>query len=447
LSVLVRSVSGIRGIVGEGMDPSLVLSYAAAFGTFSGRGTVVLGRDSRPSGETLAHAAIAGLAGVGCRVIDLGISATPTVQLMVGELGAAGGIVVTASHNPAEWNALKFIGPRSVFLSRRESEAFWKELSRPDRGFRRHDGLGAMERFQGAEKIHVEKTLGLSVVDVDRVRSSGFRVVLDAVNGAGGKLCSGLLESLGCEVIGLNLEPSGEFGRKPEPIPENLDAIARAVAREGAHVGFALDPDGDRLALVSEKGHAVGEEYTLALALKSVLRKTPGPVVMNMSTSLVSEEVARAAGCPVFRSRVGEANVVELMIERDSPVGGEGNGGVILRELHLGRDAAAGIGLVLTLLAEEGVPLSEIVESLPRFYMLKEKIAVERPEESLEKLRSLAELFDGLDEADGLKFKNAREWLHVRKSGTEPVVRIIAESESGERTRELMDLAKARLVS
>ena len=399
------------------------------------------------SGETLKLAAIAGLSGVGCRVIDVGICPTPTVQLVVEEYGAAGGIVITASHNPAEWNALKFIGSEGTFLSKQEAESLWSRLEDPASPYRAFDRLGNMERFDGAEQIHIDKTLALSVLEPERIRSKRFRVVLDAVNGAAGKLCFGLLQALSCEVTTLHLEPTGVFGRKPEPLPESLSQAARLVAETKAAVGFALDPDGDRVALISDAGEAVGEEYTLALALAGVLEKQTGPVVMNLSTSLISEQVARSRGCPVHRSPVGEANVVDLMKKTGAHIGGEGNGGVILRELHLGRDSAVGIGTVLTLLAQRETSLSSIIAGLPKFFMVKHKITVPDPEQALGKLQQLSKQFESVTEEDGLKFSNENEWLHVRKSGTEPIVRIIAESLSEERTAELVGLARKAVGS
>ncbi|GIW52525.1 MAG: phosphomannomutase [Gemmatimonadales bacterium] len=447
---LIFSISGVRGVVGKALTPELAARYAAAFGWLVSGGkpgaVVVLGRDSRPSGDMFSAAAASGLQSVGCEVIDCGLVPTPTVQLAVEHHGAAGGIVVTASHNPPEWNALKLVGSDGVFLDADQGDKI-KELVRDGEGQGvprvAWDRVGA-RRFDGeASKRHIEAVAGLGLLDVERIRSRRFKVALDGVRGAAGQVVKELLEVLGCEVRGLDLEPDGRFPRPPEPLPENLGALGQLVRDSGADLGMALDPDGDRLALVDEGGRPIGEDYTLAFAVRAVLGKAQGrlaPVVCNLSTSLVVEDAARQFGAAVERVPVGEAHVARGMRRAGSIVGGEGNGGVILSSLHLGRDALVAAALVLDLLAATGKTVGALVKIAPRYVIVKRKVSREG---SLEQVyRVLEERFSGavLDRRDGLRVAWRDRWLHVRPSGTEPVVRLIAEAPS---EREALDLLEA----
>ncbi len=352
---LMTSVSGVRGVVGDGLTPEVILRYAAAFAGSLGPGPVVFGRDSRPSGPALRHAVLAALLGAGRDVLEIGIVPTPTVQLEVERQRAAGGIALTASHNPVEWNALKFVGPSGRFLAPAEAAAFLASVDRPLPAVR-WDGLGTLTAIPDALRHHVDLILGLDEVDREAVAAARPRVILDAVHGAGGAIGRELLERLGCDVTVLFEEPTGLFPRPPEPLAENLGRLAEEVRRQGADVGMAFDPDVDRLSLVDETGTAVGEECTLALAADHVLSVAPGPVVTNLSTSARLEAVAARHGQRVVRTPVGEANVVEGIRAEKARIGGEGNGGVILPALHLGRDAPAGVALILTGLVRRGGP-------------------------------------------------------------------------------------------
>jgi phosphomannomutase len=450
---LITSVSGVRGIVGKDLTPELVARYAAAFGVLA-RGhasrAVVIARDARTSGPMFVAAARAGLQSVGCRVIDCGLVPTPTAQLAVEHHRAAGGIVVTASHNPVEWNALKFVGPDGIFLDaetgRRLGEA---ALGRDAEAAARAgwDEIGGEEVDSAAVQRHLDLVLALSTVSVDAIREKGYTIALDCVRGAGGTIMPELLEKLGCRVIGIDLEPDGRFPRPPEPVPQHLEKLCEVVRAQGADLGLAVDPDGDRLALVDETGTAIGEDYTLALAVRAVLERRPGPVVVNLSTSLVVDDAAARFGVVVERVPVGEANVARAMREQGAVVGGEGNGGVILPELHLGRDAPVAAVLVLTLLAQSGATVSQLVAAQPRYSIIKAKVA--RAGELAETYASLEGRFADaeVDRQDGLRLAWNGRWLHVRPSGTEPVVRMIAEAPSARQAEELITLTQEILGS
>ncbi len=448
---LMVSVSGLRGKVGESLDPLVATRYAAAFGTwlYQEKGeppTVVLGRDSRTSGPLLARSVTAALEGVGCTVIDIGLAPTPTTLLAIRHHGADGGVVVTASHNPVEWNALKLASGAGMFLDGEQAAAMREHVDQP--GWRGWDGIGRTETDDGAVGRHIEAIQALPFVDVEAIRARRFRVALDCVRGAGGVTFPRLLEALGCDVRGINLEPDGRFPRKPEPVAGNLGELESLVRETGADIGFATDPDGDRLSLVDEKGRAIGEDYTLALAAKLVLAHRPGPVVTNLSTSRVVEDVAVFADAPFFRAPVGEINVARRMEAEGAVIGGEGNGGVILPDLHLTRDAHVAAALVLQLMLESESAVSEIVAASPSYAIVKDSVS--RPDGALEpaydrlaaKLESEVE-----DRQDGLwlGWPEAGRWLHFRPSGTEPIVRMIAEAPDEAGARALVDAARAAM--
>lgn len=439
---LMVSVSGIRGRVGEALTPEIVSTFAAGFGSWAmGRGTsrsIVLGRDSRVSGPMFHRVVSAALESVGCTVMDIGLTTTPTAQLAVEHHHAAGGLMISASHNPIEWNALKFIGPSGLFLDGVEAAEMRAAV---EGGFPRAtwDQLGTVREDLEAIDRHIEQVLALPFLDVEGIRQRQFAVALDCVRGAGGRIMPTLLERLGCRVTAIHLEPDGRFPHPPEPIAENLGDLERLVLQSAAAIGFAVDPDVDRLALVSEAGKAVGEDYTLALAARLVLRHRHGPVVTNLSTSRIVEDVAAEAGVPAIRAPVGEVNVAVRMRDERAPVGGEGNGGVILRELHLGRDAPVGAALILQLLHEEGRPLSEIVADLPKYVIVKDKL--DRPKASLTTVYdALRKAFPDAtaDTQDGLRLAWPDRWVHVRPSGTEPIVRVIAEAPTASAAKELV---------
>ncbi len=441
---LMISVSGVRGLVGTDLTPEVVARWAAAFGTWArdgkgegrrGKGKtarIVLGRDARTSGSMFADAATAGLMSVGCDIIDVGLVPTPTVQLAVEHHRAAGGIILTASHNPIEWNALKFVGSDGIFLdgvagTRVRELAAGDSLPRAN-----YNAIGGVEADSDAISRHLAAVLALRGIDVRAIRKRRFRVALDTVRGAGGAIMPELLKRLGCRVTAINLETDGLFPRPPEPVPENLKALSALVRRTKADVGIAVDPDVDRLAIVDERGQAIGEDYTLAFAVRAVLGKRGTGhgkrVVCNLSTSLVVEDAAREFGATVVRAPVGEAHVARKIIELKAVIGGEGNGGVMYPALHVGRDAPVAGALLLGLLARERATVSELVGRAPRYTIVKAKAP---------RGARLEQVYDGLrkrfgdatvDTQDGLRLAWPDRWLHVRPSGTEPIIRLIAEA-------------------
>jgi phosphomannomutase len=434
-SGLVISVSGIRGIVGESLTPEVVATYAAAHGAAcaarTGRRAVVLGRDARVSGPFLAAAAEAGLRSVGCDVLDVGMACTPTILLAVEDDNAAGGIALTASHNPAPWNALKLASHRGMFLTPDEGAEVLSMAAEGRIPRAAWDGSGGRTTREDATSRHVAKILEDPLVDVDAVRARGFRVVLDTCAGAGSIPAVPLLSALGVAIDGLHLEPTGRFPREPEPTAANLTELCGRVRETAADLGLAIDPDGDRLALVDERGEALGEDLTLALVADYVLGVKPGTVVTNLSTSQVVDRVAERHGVPVRRTKVGEVNVALGMLAVDSPIGGEGNGGVIHPGIHHTRDAPAGVALLLSHLARSGLSLSEAAAGLPSYAIVKAKVPLEGIDG--DGLIARAEKALGapeVDRTDGLKllWPARQEWLHLRKSGTEPIVRLIAEA-------------------
>jgi phosphomannomutase len=450
-SRLMVSVSGVRGRVGDGLTPEVIATFAAAFGAYArSRGpgnTVVLGRDSRVSGPMFARAVTAALQSVGCDVVDVGIAPTPTVQLAVEDLKAAGGLAVTASHNPIEWNALKFIGPSGMFLDGAEGaemRAFLDgEIPRAT-----WDELGGVTTDEAAVGRHLERILAIPFLDVEAIRAKRFHVALDCVRGAGGTIFPRLLEALGCTVDAINMETDGRFPREPEPVAENLKELEALVRRTGAAIGLATDPDVDRLSLVSGEGRAIGEDYTLALASMLVLRHRPGPVVTNLSTSRLLDDVAGQAGVPLVRAAVGEINVARRMQSEGATIGGEGNGGVILPDVHLTRDAPVAAALVLQLLAETGQSLQSLADGIGRYEIVKEKVA--RPSQPLDAVYdALAARFPeaDADRQDGLRldWRAEKKWAHLRPSGTEPIVRVICEAQTRAEAAELVETLRAAL--
>ena len=426
------SVSGVRGRVGAGLTPEVVATYAAGFGAWAtgripGR-PIVVGRDSRVSGPLFHRVVLSALESVGCQVVDIGVVPTPTVQLAVEHHHAAGGLAITASHNPVEWNALKFIGSSGLFLDQADSLGF---RAATDAGFARAtwDKLGATTVDPDAIRRHLDLVLALKYIDLNAMRARKLKVALDCVRGAGWAIMQPLLLAMGCEITAIHTEPDGRFPHAPEPIPENLGDLSALVRKSGADVGLAVDPDVDRLAIVDELGNAIGEDYTLAFATALVLRKTAGAVVTNLSTSRVVEDAALAAGQRCVRAPVGEANVVSAMQAERAAIGGEGNGGVILPDLHFGRDAPVGAALVLQLLCETGMTPSQLKAASPQYEIVKDKL--DRPDAPLgDVYAALRAAFpDGaVDTQDGLRLSWPDRWVHVRPSGTEPIVRVIAEA-------------------
>jgi len=433
---LIVSISGIRGVVGEGLGPREAVRFGLAFGTHLEGGTVVLGRDSRPTGPMLASAVRSALLATGCRVLEAGVLSTPGVSVAVRDRGAAGGVVITASHNPPPYNGIKLLSSEGQAVDRDTGAAVLERYEHEAFAEAGPDGVGQAETLADAADRHVERVL--SIVDAEAVRRCAPDVVLDPVNGAGGREMQLLLGRLGCRVTVIHGEPTGRFGRGPEPVPENLADLAAAVRARGADVGLALDPDADRLALVDETGRAVGEEYTLALAARRRLTQQRGPIAANLSTSRMMDAVAEEAGVTLHRTPVGELNVAEAIRTHGCVIGGEGNGGVIDPRVAPVRDSLVGAALVLEMLATRGASLGELVAELPVFCLVKEKAPLAGADaEAI--IRAVGDRFPEAeaDTRDGLHLSWEDGWLHVRPSNTEPILRILAEAgdEATARTR------------
>ena len=449
MAQLIVSISGIRGIVGDGLGPEEARRFGLAFGTHLGGGLVVLGRDSRPSGPMLADALRAGLVAMGLRVVDCGILSTPGTAVMVRHLKAAGGAVITASHNPLPYNGIKLLSPTGMALSREAGRKVLDLYERQSPSEVGADHAGSTDAAPDSARtkpdaaaVHVEKVL--AIADAERIRAADLRVVVDAVNGAGAAEMALLLERLGCPCVLVHGEPTGRFGRGAEPIPENLGDLGRAVLEHRAALGLALDPDADRLALVDETGRAIGEEYTLALASRYRLTQKRGPLACNLSTSRMMDHVAAEAGVELFRTPVGEVNVAEAIEREHCVIGGEGNGGVIDPRVVPVRDSLVGAALVLEMLAARRRPLSELAAELPVYTMVKDKAprTAGDPARPGDAVASLATVFDAVrkrfpqaqaDTRDGLYLAMKEGWVHVRASNTEPILRIMAEA-ADERT-------------
>lgn len=433
VSKLMISISGIRGIVGDGLTPQLIVNFAQAFGSYLGNGKVVVGRDSRVTGPMVKHAVFTGLLATGCDVIDIGICPTPTVQMAVEHLKARGGIAITASHNPIEWNALKLIDSSGLFVDEIQGKKILNLVEANQFHNVAWNQIGKIELYDKAIEHHISAILKLNFIEPERIAAKKFKVVVDCVNGAGGTILPQLLERLGCEVVFINEEPTGLFSRPPEPLPQNLKELCKKVKSVKANVGFAVDPDVDRLAIVSEKGIPLGEEYTLALAVNYVLQKKQGPVVVNASVSKVIDDIAAKYKAEVFRTKVGEIFVAQKMKTVNAAIGGEGNGGVILPELHLGRDAPLGIALTLQQLSLFDGTVAQLYASLPQYFISKSKIEVKDLNVS-SVLDAIVEKYkqQNIDLTDGVKILWSHQWVQIRPSNTEPIIRIYSEAKTVE---------------
>ena len=441
---LMIGVSGIRGIIGSALLPEMALKFAQSFGTFAGGGRVVLARDTRTTGEMLARAVSAGLMAAGCDVIDIGIAATPTCSLMVDKHRASGGVMISASHNPPEWNGLKFFGRDARFLDTDSGNKVVDIFKNSTAECRDYRGVGAFSTDATAGEYHVEKVLG--ILDVDAIKAKGFTVLLDANHGAGGAYTPMLLERLGCEAVLVGGEPDGQFAHPPEPTAAHLKDVCGMVKDKCADVGFAQDPDADRLAVIDETGTYIGEEYSLALAAAHVMATKAGPAVANLSTSRMIDDIAARHNQQVLRTPVGEAHVAQGMVNSGAVVGGEGNGGVMDPRVHPARDSLVGMGLILESLARTGKTVSGLVSDLPKYMM--EKIKIDCPRAAAEAV--FAALDDAFGDArrntdDGIRYDWDDAWVHVRLSNTEPVMRLIAEAGTVGRLEEL--LGKARTLA
>ncbi|OUV75873.1 MAG: phosphoglucosamine mutase [Flavobacteriales bacterium TMED123] len=441
---LIKSISGIRGTiggqVGNALTPLDIVKFTAAYADFiknqkKNSNTIIIGRDARISGEMVSNIVSGTLIGCGFDVLDIGLSSTPTVEVVVQLHNSAGGIILTASHNPKEWNALKLLNDKGEFLSARDGEQILQLAESEDFCFSNVDEIGKYTFDSSYNDKHIDEVLNLNLVDVDLVKSAGFKVVVDAVNSTGGFMVPQLLKKMGVECVRLYCEPNGYFPHNPEPIPENLTDISELVVKEKADFGIVVDPDVDRLAMVCEDGSMFGEEYTLVTIADFVLSKTPGNTVSNLSSTRALKEVTQKHNGNYQASAVGEVNVVEKMKSTNAIIGGEGNGGVIYPALHYGRDALVGIALFLTQLAERKISAKTLRASYPNYFISKNKIELTDQINVDALLLAMQEKYkdEQITTIDGLKIDFKEGWVHLRKSNTEPIIRIYAESEGKER--------------
>ena len=433
--MLIRSASGLRGIAEDHFTPELIDNYISAFISTQNIKSCVIGRDGRPSGKQISQWVIDSFHKNGINVENCGLATTPTMQVMTEKENFDGGIVITASHNPSEYNGLKFLQKDGTFLSPEQCEELFKAVDK-NISIDLPNSLGVVSDFSTANEEHIDKVLAAKCIDTDNIRKNNFKVVIDAVNGAGSFILPMLCERLDCEVITMNCSGDGNFSRIPEPLAENLDALEQKVLEVGADIGFATDPDGDRLSIVSNKGKAIGEEYTLVLAVKNYLNFQESMVVTNLSTSMMLDNITNKT----IRTRIGEAHVVQKMNELNISIGGEGNGGVILKEVHLGRDSLVAVSMILSLLSISGKSISDEIGSIPKYLMVKDKILLN----SKIDFDSLESIFDcdEINRLDGIKFSWSDKWIHIRKSNTEPIIRIFAEAPTKDKVDELVNTLK-----
>jgi phosphomannomutase len=447
---LIKSISGIRGTIGGAVGDSLtpidIVRFTSAYAKFifdqdGSSNTIVIGRDARLSGIMVSNIVSGTLLGCGFNVIDIGLSTTPTVEVAVEKESAAGGIIITASHNPKQWNALKLLNNKGEFISAADGEKILDFAEKEEFNFSLIENIGSYKYDDSHNEKHIEDVLNLELVNVELIKSKKFKVVLDAVNSTGGILIPKLLEKLGVECIKLFCDPTGEFPHNPEPLPENLTEISKKVIDTNADLGIVVDPDVDRLALICEDGSMFGEEYTLVSVADYVLSKTPGNTVSNLSSTRALADVTNNHNGNYFASAVGEVNVVEQMKEKNAVIGGEGNGGIIYPALHYGRDALVGIALFLTNLAEKEISCKSLRETYPNYFISKNKIDLDLSVDISKLLSTLESKFmsNNINTIDGLKIDFDDGWVHLRRSNTEPIIRIYSESVTLDKANKLAE--------
>lgn len=439
MPTLMVSISGIRGIVGNGFDPQVLVKFCSAYADFIGNGKVVIGRDARISGEMVRSIVTGTLLAKGLDVIDIGICPTPTVQYTVKNLSANGGIAISASHNPNEWNALKLLNDTGQFMTPEQNTELLKILNEnKENKFKNWEKLGTLTSYSEGLTRHVNDVLNLKYIDKEKIKKRKFKVLADCVNGAGVYVIPDLLRQFGCEVTEMNCEKTGIFPRLPEPLPENLTETMKAAKDSNADLGVVVDPDVDRLVLITNEGEPFSEENTITSCVKFILSKEKGNVVVNLSTTRAVDDVAKEYDSKVYRSPVGEANVVKKMKEVNAVIGGEGSGGVIYPALHFGRDALVGIALTLQHLLEFGGTISELKKSLPSYFIAKKKIELgtANPDKIIDSLKDKYK-GENVNTDDGLRIDFPDHWVHFRKSNTEPIIRSIVEAKEKTKAEEL----------
>jgi len=448
---LISSISGIRGTVNgpnsTNLTPIDVVKYASAYGTWVNKrnknkvSTIVIGRDGRISGPALLELVKSTLISMGINIIDIDLSTTPTTQIIIQKKKANGGIILTASHNPKNWNALKLFNSKGEFLVKKEAEEIFKIVKENQFEFKGEDNFGKISKLSDAFKIHIDEVKNLALVDSNNIINKKFKIVVDGINSSGGVIVPQLLKELGASVIEINCSPDGNFAHNPEPLDNNLTELKKTVLEEKADLGIALDPDVDRLVFVCENGVLFGEENTIVACADYVLSKTKGSTVSNMSSSMSLKIISEKYNCDYYSSMVGEINVVEKMKEVGAIIGGEGNGGVIYPESHYGRDALVGIVLFLSHLSELNIKVSELLNLYPKFFMVKDKIILDDKFNfsELKNDMNLKYKSEQIDERDGIKIQFDDSWLHIRKSNTEPIIRIYSEAKSEKNCKKIVD--------
>lgn len=455
---LIKSISGIRGTIGdhpgEGLTPIDIVKFTAAYAQWVKNKAhlqkylLVIGRDARPSGNMVSHAVTSTLSAMGFDIVDLGVTPTPTVEIAVKATGAMGGIILTASHNPIQWNALKLLNQEGEFISDADGKAVLDLAEKESFVFVPVENLGHSTIREDLLNLHIEQILQLDLVDVETIKKAHFKVAVDGINSAGGIAVPKLLKKLGInEIIELNCEPNGQFAHNPEPLPSHLTEISGQIKNQNADLGFVVDPDVDRLAIVNEDGSMFGEEYTLVAVADYVLQHQKGTTVSNLSSSRALKDVAAKHGCEHIAAAVGEVNVVKAMKQNNAVIGGEGNGGVIYPQSHYGRDALVGIALFLSHLAQSGQTCSELRQAYPDYTMIKDKKQLSPDIEVHNIFKHIKKVYaqHSINETDGLKIEFDREWVHLRTSNTEPIMRIYAESTSQKAAQKLVDEIKQRI--
>lgn len=439
------SISGVRGVVGESLTPQLLVTFAQAFGQYVGRGDIMIGRDTRATGPMVRDAVVAGLLSCGCRPIDLGVVPTPTLLIKTAHSEALGGIAITASHNPIEWNALKFVNGDGYFLDEHQAGELLDVYHQGEFLTCPNDEIAALCSNDSAIGEHIDRVV--AHLDTELIKNAGMVVAVDCCNGAGSEAVPALLDRLGVKTVAINCTPDGAFPHDPEPVAANVSELCDTVVAHNTDIGFVLDADADRLAIVSEKGVHIGEEYTLAIVAEHLLRKNPGrTVVANVSTTRALDEISAGHGSKVVRTRVGEANVAEGILRENAIVGGEGNGGVMFPGVHTCWDGLTGIGLVLQHLAETGTSVSEIVDSMPKYVACKKKFPCRGDKASivLNRLRRRHE-HDRVALLDGIQIEWDDSWVNIRKSNTEPILRVTAEAPNKDQARALASTITSEL--
>ncbi len=439
---LMRSVSGVRGIIGKTFTPEIVVKYVSIFTKILKGKKIAIGYDGRNSGKSFIEIVKSTLLLCGSEVFDIGISPTPTILFAVKNFSLDGGISLTASHNPIEWNGLKFISNRGMFLNKDEIEFFFNEVEKNNSYYSSWDNLGKIIDAKYFLEEHLKKILSLSFLEIEKIKVKKYKIVVDCINSSGNLIIPKLLQELGCEVIQINSQIGENFSHSPEPVPENLFELSQVVKKEKANIGFAIDPDSDRVAIIMENGFPFSEEYTVVACAKTVLRKVSPQqnVVVNLSTTQAIEDISNEFNANVFRTPVGEINVSQKMKEINSIVGGEGSGGIILPQLHFGRDGSLGVALFLQLLTEENCSVSELKEKFPKYFMKKAKFEIGNLnfENVKQKILEIFKNNSKINTEDGIRISFGTKWIHIRKSNTEPILRIIAESSFEDETFELI---------